>query len=76
MHYKNLRLDKFQAEAIQSIENNHSVVVSAPTDSGKTLIAYYNIKKDIKKGNLITDEDSIIIEGANIESVTVRSPMM
>ncbi|MCH8067149.1 MAG: DEAD/DEAH box helicase [Nanoarchaeota archaeon] len=50
MHYKGLLLDKFQEEAIQSIENNHSVVVSAPTGSGKTLIADYIINKDIKKG--------------------------
>lgn len=50
MHYKNLHLDKFQEEAIQSIENNHSVVVSAPTGSGKTLIADYIINKDIEQG--------------------------
>ena len=50
MQYKDFLLDKFQEEAIQSIENNHSVVVSAPTGSGKTLIADYIINKDIKKG--------------------------
>ena len=50
MHYKNLHLDKFQEEAILAIENNHSVVVSAPTGSGKTLIADYIIDRDIKKG--------------------------
>ena len=50
MYYKSLLLDKFQEEAIQSIEKNHSVVVSAPTGSGKTLIADYIINKDIKKG--------------------------
>jgi len=50
MHYKNLLLDKFQEEAIHSIEKNHSVVVSAPTGSGKTLIADYIINKDIKEG--------------------------
>lgn len=50
MHYKNLLLDKFQEDAIQSIEKNHSVVVSAPTGSGKTLIADYIINKDIQKG--------------------------
>ena len=50
MRYKNLLLDKFQEEAIQSIEKNQSVVVSAPTGSGKTLIADYIINKDIKKG--------------------------
>ncbi len=49
MRYKNLLLDRFQEEAIQSIEKNHSVVVSAPTGSGKTLIADYIINKDIKE---------------------------
>ena len=51
MHYKNLHLDKFQEEAIQSIENNHSVVVSAPTGSGKTLIAELAALKSIIEGN-------------------------
>ena len=49
MIYKHLTLDKFQEQAIESIENNHSVVVSAPTGSGKTLIADYIINKYIKK---------------------------
>ncbi|KKQ86445.1 MAG: hypothetical protein UT09_C0034G0004 [Parcubacteria group bacterium GW2011_GWF2_38_8] len=50
MQYKGLTLDKFQEEAIHAIEENHSVVVSAPTGSGKTLIADYIINRDIKKG--------------------------
>jgi len=50
MQYKGLTLDKFQEDAIRFIDNNHSVVVSAPTGSGKTLIADYIINKDIKKG--------------------------
>ncbi len=50
MEYKGLTLDKFQIDAIDSIDNNHSVVVSAPTGSGKTLIADYIIDKYIDKG--------------------------
>jgi len=50
MKYKNLTLDEFQIQAIEAIENNHSVVVSAPTGSGKTLIADYIINKDLHKG--------------------------
>ncbi len=50
MQYKGLTLDKFQEDAISSIDNNHSVVVSAPTGSGKTLIADYIINKYLKKG--------------------------
>lgn len=50
MEYKGLTLDKFQEDAIKAIESNHSVVVSAPTGSGKTLIADYIINRDIDKG--------------------------
>src|SRR3989344_1279317 len=50
MEYKGLVLDKFQEDAIISIESNHSVVVSAPTGSGKTLISDYIIKRHIEKG--------------------------
>lgn len=45
MQYKNFTLDPFQEEAIKAIESNFSVVVSAPTGSGKTLIADYVIDK-------------------------------
>ncbi|MEW5896748.1 MAG: DEAD/DEAH box helicase [Nanoarchaeota archaeon] len=52
MNFKNFTLDPFQEKAITAIENNRSVVVSAPTGSGKTLIADYIIEKhkdDIKR---------------------------
>ncbi|MBS3116781.1 DEAD/DEAH box helicase [Candidatus Woesearchaeota archaeon] len=45
MKFNEFTLDPFQEEAIQAIENNESVVVSAPTGSGKTLIADYIIHK-------------------------------
>lgn len=45
MEYKGLILDQFQVDSIRAIDNNHSVVVSAPTGSGKTLIADYIISK-------------------------------
>lgn len=50
MDYKGLTLDKFQEDAVKAIENNKSVVVSAPTGSGKTLIADYIIDRDITRG--------------------------
>ncbi len=50
MDYKGLKLDKFQEDAIKAIEHNKSVIVSAPTGSGKTLIADYIIDRDFKKG--------------------------
>jgi superfamily II RNA helicase len=53
MEYKGLLLDRFQEEAINSIENNHSVVVSAPTGSGKTLIADYIAEKHLPLGDRV-----------------------
>ncbi len=46
MKFKQFTLDPFQEEAIQAILNNESVVVSAPTGSGKTLIADFIIYKN------------------------------
>lgn len=46
-------LDRFQEEAINSIENNDSVVVSAPTGSGKTLIADYIVNKHLPLGDRV-----------------------
>lgn len=45
MKFHQFTLDPFQEESITAIENNDSVVVSAPTGSGKTLIADYIIYK-------------------------------
>ncbi len=45
MEFKQFTLDPFQEEAFQAIEQNQSVVVSAPTGSGKTLIADFIIYK-------------------------------
>ncbi len=37
-------LDSFQQEACNHIANNYNILVSAPTGSGKTLIAEYGIE--------------------------------
>jgi superfamily II RNA helicase len=52
----NFKLDKFQEEAIKYAKNNYSVIVSAPTGAGKTLIAEYIINECIKnkKGIIYT----------------------
>jgi len=63
MQFKNFILDKFQEESIASVEQKHSVLVSAPTGSGKTLIADYIIDKDIK-------EDKRIIYTAPIKALS------
>jgi superfamily II RNA helicase len=53
MFYKQYKLDKFQEEAINSIEQNHSVIVAAPTGSGKTLTAEYALEKYLQSGKQI-----------------------
>ncbi|MEC9453367.1 MAG: DEAD/DEAH box helicase, partial [Cyanobacteriota bacterium] len=40
-------LDEFQLEAIAALNHGHSVVVSAPTGSGKTLVGEYAIHRAI-----------------------------
>ncbi len=47
MKFHEFTLDPFQENSIKAIDNNHSVVVSAPTGSGKTLIADYIIHKNM-----------------------------
>jgi superfamily II RNA helicase len=63
MKYKTFTLDKFQEDSINAIENNYSVVVSAPTGSGKTLIAEYIIDKH-------KDDDKRIIYTAPIKALS------
>ena len=48
-----IRLDPFQEEAIQYIEKEHSVLVSAPTGAGKTLIAESAIAKALSRGESV-----------------------
>ncbi|WP_269621809.1 DEAD/DEAH box helicase [Prochlorococcus marinus] len=46
-------LDDFQIEAIDALNQGHSVVVSAPTGSGKTLIGEYAIYRAIAHGQKV-----------------------
>lgn len=46
-------LDDFQLEAIQRMDEGHSVLVSAPTGSGKTVIAEYAIHKALAAGKRV-----------------------
>lgn len=41
-------LDPFQKEAINCIENNQSVLVSAHTSAGKTVVAEYAIARSLQ----------------------------
>ncbi len=47
------QLDDFQLEAIDALNQGHSVVVSAPTGSGKTLIGEYAIYRAIAHGQKV-----------------------
>ncbi|MBN2458387.1 DEAD/DEAH box helicase [Candidatus Woesearchaeota archaeon] len=53
MRFKEFVLDPFQVEAISSVDKNNSVIVSAPTGSGKTLIADYIIDRELKGNNRV-----------------------
>ncbi|KGG20419.1 hypothetical protein EV10_1749 [Prochlorococcus marinus str. SS51] len=46
-------LDDFQLEAIDALNQGHSVVVSAPTGSGKTLIGEYAIYRALSHGQKV-----------------------
>ncbi|HEX3947175.1 MAG TPA: DEAD/DEAH box helicase, partial [Acidimicrobiales bacterium] len=43
-------LDPFQTEALDALDRGHSVLVSAPTGSGKTLIAAYGVVRALASG--------------------------
>ncbi len=51
--YRGFILDPFQAQAIDLIDANKSVLVSAPTGVGKTLIADYIIEKIFRSGGRV-----------------------
>jgi len=46
-------LDRFQHEAIDALNQGHSVVVSAPTGSGKTLVGEYAIHRALAHGRRV-----------------------
>jgi superfamily II RNA helicase len=53
MTFRGLTLDDFQREAVQHIDRRESVVVSAATGTGKTLIADYMIDRYLRAGKEI-----------------------
>lgn len=46
-------LDPFQKEALLCLENNQSVLVSAHTSAGKTVVAVYVWKKSVEYVNIL-----------------------
>ncbi len=53
MHFRGFELDRFQIEAIDYLDKGYSVVVSAATGTGKTVIADYVIDKSFKEGKKV-----------------------
>ena len=49
----NFKFDKFQLFSFQAIDNNQNVLVSAPTSSGKTMVAEYAILSHMKNKHKI-----------------------
>ena len=53
MFYKGFHLDRFQEEAIEAIDSDTSVIVTAPTGAGKTVIAEYAVEKCIQENRRV-----------------------
>ncbi len=53
MIYKGLQLDRFQEEALEAINRDNSVIVTAPTGAGKTVIAEYAVEKCIQENHRV-----------------------
>ncbi len=53
MLYKGLQLDRFQEKAIAAINRDTSVIVTAPTGAGKTVIAEYAVEKCLKENQRV-----------------------
>lgn len=53
MEYKGLQLDGFQEDAIAAINRDNSVIVTAPTGAGKTVIAEYAVEKCIQENHRV-----------------------
>jgi superfamily II RNA helicase len=53
MEYRGYKLDDFQADSINALEAGHSVLVSAPTGCGKTLIAEYAVEMSLKENKRV-----------------------
>ena len=47
------KLDQFQKKAFESLDTGNSVLVTAPTSSGKTLVAEYAIGKAIEESKCL-----------------------
>ncbi len=53
MKYRGFTLDPFQAESIEHLMNGDSVLVSAPTGTGKTIIADWIVEEALREGKKV-----------------------
>lgn len=53
MEYRGLRLDPFQEKAIRALAAGHSVLVCAPTGTGKTIIADWVVEEALRTGKRV-----------------------
>lgn len=53
MEYRGLKLDRFQEEAIGHLMQEHSVLVAAPTGTGKTLVADWIVEDALSHGKRV-----------------------
>ena len=50
LEYRGLILDGFQADAIEALNRGQSVLVAAPTGTGKTVVADYIVERALEEG--------------------------
>ena len=50
MKYQGHTLDRFQVEAIEALDAGESVLVCAPTGTGKTLVADWVVEQALSNG--------------------------
>jgi ATP-dependent RNA helicase HelY len=53
MEYRGFTLDRFQAEAITALQQGHSVLVCAPTGTGKTVVADWLVEEVLGRGQQV-----------------------
>jgi len=53
MQYRGLELDPFQVQAIEALREGRSVLVAAPTGTGKTIIADWIVEEALEQGKQV-----------------------
>ena len=51
--YRGLTLDNFQKDSIMALQSGHSVLVAAPTGTGKTLVADWIVESAMEQGKAV-----------------------